>query len=79
MKKIFRSSVCRWLFARLHPNFAMWLGKKWSKNNRLINGKQEEEFLGEEKEWLILFCREKLKTEKFDFFIYIYNHVSIFP
>lgn len=83
MKKIFTSRVCRWMFARLHPNFAVWLGKKWSRNNRLINGKQQEEFMGEEQEWLILFCREKLnlpaagRNKKINFFIFGHRHLKM--
>src|SRR5262245_45365240 len=28
LKKFFRGKFTRWLFARLHPNFGIWLGKK---------------------------------------------------
>ena len=77
MKKIFNSRFSRWLFARLHPNFGIWLGKYWSRNNRLINGVDEENFLGEEKEWLIGYCREVLKTDDRDFFIFGHRHLAL--
>jgi UDP-2,3-diacylglucosamine hydrolase len=77
MKKIFTSGVARWLFARLHPNFGVWLGRYWSRNNRFINGVQEETFLGEDKEWLIGFSREKLKKEAIDYFIFGHRHLAL--
>jgi len=77
LKKIFTSKIAKWLFARLHPNFGIWLGNYWSRNNRLINGVEEEKFLGEEKEWLIGFAREKLRTEKIDYFIFGHRHLAL--
>ncbi len=77
LKRLFHSSFARWIFARLHPNFGIWLGNYWSRNNRLINGVEQEKFLGEEKEWLIGFAREKLKTKKIDYFIFGHRHLAL--
>jgi len=77
LKKLFRSPVLQWCFSRLHPNFGVWLGRKWSRDNRLINGKTEEHFMGEEGEWLIQFCRETLKTEPVDFFLFGHRHLML--
>ncbi|MEZ4901082.1 MAG: hypothetical protein R2822_04655 [Spirosomataceae bacterium] len=33
LKKIFESSIARWAFGRLHPNFALWLGQSWAQHN----------------------------------------------
>ncbi|MFI5134208.1 MAG: UDP-2,3-diacylglucosamine diphosphatase [Chitinophagales bacterium] len=77
LKKIFRGKFSRWLFARLHPNFGVWLGKKWSRDNRLISGEDQAEFLGEEKEWLIRYAREILKHEHIDYFIFGHRHILL--
>lgn len=77
LKKIFSNPTARWLFSCLHPNFALWLGHKWSKNNRLLNGVHEEQFLGEQKEWLIGFCREELKNQAVDYFIFGHRHLAL--
>jgi UDP-2,3-diacylglucosamine hydrolase len=77
MKALFTNPLLQWLFSRLHPNFAVWLGKKWSKSNRFLNGKHEEKFLGEEGEWLIGYSREILKKEPIDYFIYGHRHLAI--
>ncbi len=77
IKKIFHSPFFRWLFARVHPNFGVWIGKKWSYNNRFLNGEVKENFLGEEKEWLIGYSREMLKKENYDYFIFGHRHLAL--
>ena len=77
IKKIFHARFFRWLFARVHPNFGVWIGKKWSYNNRFLNGEVKENFLGEEKEWLIGYAREVLKKEHYDYFIFGHRHLAL--
>lgn len=77
LKRIFNNQIARWFFSRLHPNFALWLGNKWSKNNRLLNGKHEEQFQGEEREWLIQYCRRKLNDKQIDYFIFGHRHLAL--
>ncbi len=77
LKSIFRGRFTRWLFARLHPNLGIWLGRKWSGNNKLINGKDEANFLGEDKEWLIQYARGVLKSEHIDYFIFGHRHIVL--
>ena len=75
LKSIFRSKLLQFLFARLHPNFAMWLGKTWSKNSRYSKGIVAEPFQGEEREQQIVFAKETLKKEHFDVFIFGHRHI----
>jgi UDP-2,3-diacylglucosamine hydrolase len=75
LKKIFTSKILQWLFSRLHPNFALWIGKTWSKKSRYSKGIVAEEFAGEEKELQILFAKQKLKEEHFDIFIFGHRHI----
>lgn len=77
LKKLFRGKFSRWLFARVHPNFGIYIGKKWSRDNRLISGDNQEIFLGEEKEWLIQYAREVLKSEHIDYFIFGHRHIVL--
>ena len=37
----------------------------------------DKEFLGENREWLIVFCREVLAKEHFDFFIFGHRHFAL--
>ncbi len=74
LKKVFRSSFCQWLFARLHPNLGIGIARRWSKHSRLSSG-AEEKFLGEENEWLYVHTKELLATQPYDFYIYGHRHL----
>lgn len=74
LKKIFRSSLCQWLFARLHPNLGIGIAQRWSKHSRISNN-AEEKFLGEENEWLIVYAKEILEKQHYDLFIFGHRHL----
>jgi len=75
LKSIFRNRVFQFLFTRLHPNFALWLGKTWSKNSRYSKGIVAEDFAGEDKELQIVFAKQVLQKEHFDVFIFGHRHI----
>lgn len=77
MKKIFRNKFCQWLFGVLPPAVGVGLANYLSKKSRAVTGLVDEEFLGEEKEWLIAYCKEVLQREHFDFFIFGHRHLPI--
>lgn len=77
IKKVFASKVCQWLFARLHPNFGVGMAEFWSRMSRNSSGDEKAGFLGEEKEWLIHYARQKLLGEHFDYFIMGHRHFPI--
>ncbi|HUZ59404.1 MAG TPA: UDP-2,3-diacylglucosamine diphosphatase [Hanamia sp.] len=77
MKKVFRNKISQSLFGMLHPSSGIGLADYFSRKSRAATGKEEEQFLGEEKEWLILFCKEMLTKKHFDFFIFGHRHLPI--
>ena len=77
MKKVFRNKFSQSLFGMLHPSAGIGLADYFSRKSRAATGKGDEQFLGEEKEWLIIFCKEKLKKKHFDFFIFGHRHLPI--
>ncbi len=77
IKRIFSNSLCQWLFARLHPNFAFTIAHNWSRKSREKEMLGELTFLGENKEWLIIYAKEKLKENKINFFIFGHRHLPI--
>jgi UDP-2,3-diacylglucosamine hydrolase len=77
IKKIFASSICQWLFARLHPNFGIGLAQSLSRYSRTTTGDKDRVFLGDDKEWLIIYCREILKQEHIDFFVFGHRHLEM--
>lgn len=77
LKKVFANKFCQWCFARLHPNFGIWLADKSSKTSRAKTGSSDEKFLGDENEWLVQYCKEKLKTKHYDYFIFGHRHLPL--
>jgi len=77
LKKIFRNPVCQWLFGILPPLFGMGLANFLSRRSRAQTGASEEIFLGEDKEWLIIYCKEVFQKKKFDFFVFGHRHLAI--
>ncbi|MGN6616533.1 MAG: UDP-2,3-diacylglucosamine diphosphatase [Ilyomonas sp.] len=77
IKSIFRNKLCQWLFGQLHPTIGIGLANYFSRRSRLKTGTADEHFLGEDNEWLIIFSREVLAKEHFDYFIFGHRHYPI--
>lgn len=77
LKKFFNSSICQWLFARIHPNLGIGIANYWSKKSRISNTKMEEKFEGEENEFLLTYCRELEKSTHYDFYVFGHRHLPL--
>ena len=77
LKKIFTNPICQWLFRWLHPDAGIQLANYFSRKSRAKTGNADELFLGEDKEWLILYTKEKAKTMAVDYFIFGHRHYAI--
>ena len=76
LKKVFTSKLCQWLFQKLHPNLGIRLAKYWSHQSRSSNG-EGVGFLGEDKEWQILYAKDVLEKEAVDYFIFGHRHLPL--
>ncbi|MEC4115646.1 UDP-2,3-diacylglucosamine diphosphatase [Myroides phaeus] len=77
MKKVFTNKFSKWLFRWLHPDIGVKLGSYLSVKNKLISGDEDIKFLGEDKEWLILYAKRKLETQHFDYFVFGHRHLPM--
>lgn len=77
LKKIFRNPLCQWLFGILPPNMGMGLANYLSRRSRAQTGAVEEKFLGEDNEWLIIYSKEVLEKNFYDFFVFGHRHLPI--
>ncbi|MEO6136215.1 MAG: UDP-2,3-diacylglucosamine diphosphatase [Ginsengibacter sp.] len=77
MKKVFRNKTSQAFFGMLHPLWGIGLANYFSRKSRAATGKEDEHFLGEDKEWLIIFCKEMLQKEHYDYFIFGHRHLPI--
>src|SRR6185295_9317314 len=56
LKKIFRNPVCQWIFGVIPPAIGIGLANYFSRKSREAAGNHMEEvFLGEDKEWLLIY------------------------
>lgn len=77
LKKIFRNPICQWLFGFAHPSIGIGVANYFSRKSRAKTGNSDEIFLGEDKEWLIIYCKEVLQKEHFDYFIFGHRHLPL--
>jgi len=77
MKKVFTFPFFKWLFKWLHPDIGVKLGHYFSVKNKLISGDKDARFLGEENEWLALYCQKKLTEKHYDFFVFGHRHLPL--
>jgi UDP-2,3-diacylglucosamine hydrolase len=77
MKKVFTNSFSKRLFRWLHPDVGVRLAQYLSVKNKLISGDSDVKFLGEDNEWLVQYCKRKLQTKHFDFFVFGHRHLPM--
>ncbi|MFY8065883.1 MAG: UDP-2,3-diacylglucosamine diphosphatase, partial [Flavobacterium sp.] len=77
MKKVFTYPFFKWLFRWLHPDIGVRLAQYLSVKNKLISGAEDVKFLGEENEWLVQYCKRKLETKQYDFFVFGHRHLPM--
>jgi UDP-2,3-diacylglucosamine hydrolase len=76
LKKVFRSKICQWLFARLHPNLGVGIANRWSQQSRII-GERSAEKRSYENEWLVVYSHELLQTHFYDYLIFGHRHLPM--
>lgn len=77
MKKVFTNPLSKWFFRWLHPDLGVRLAQYLSVNNKIISGDADAKFLGEDKEWLVQYCKRKLEAEHHDHFIFGHRHLPL--
>lgn len=78
LKEIFTNKLAQWLFSHIHPNWGIGFATVWSKHSREKNMVSHGSlFLGDDKEWLILYAKEKLKEAHFDYFVFGHRHIAL--
>lgn len=73
LKRIFTNKTLQWLFARLHPNFALSIGHGWSKKSRISKLGTDEDF-SVKQDGMYKFAEKYLENESIDYFIFGHRH-----
>lgn len=74
LRVIFTSKICQWLFARLHPNFAIRIAHLWSKNSRK---RKESPFKDPKNEILFNYCKKQQAINPVDYYIFGHRHLPL--
>ena len=61
----------------LHPNIGFWIARLSSKRSRVEVGDSDKEFLGEDNEWLVQYCKRKLETKEYNYFVFGHRHLPL--
>jgi UDP-2,3-diacylglucosamine hydrolase len=77
IKRVFAGKLNQWLFARLHPNFALGLASLLSSKSRIANGNFEETMEQFESEDLYKYCKQCLTENHIDYFIFGHRHIAL--
>jgi UDP-2,3-diacylglucosamine hydrolase len=73
LKKLFTNRKLQWIFARLHPNFALGIAHKWSKSSRIAKIGTEKKFNVKD-EGMFRFAECYPEKEQIDYFIFGHRH-----
>lgn len=77
MKKVFRHPLSKWMFGILPPYIGIGLANYFSRKSRAKTGQTDEVFMGEENEWLIIYSKQILQQQHYDYFIFGHRHLPI--
>jgi UDP-2,3-diacylglucosamine hydrolase len=78
IKKVFTNPFCQWLFRWIHPDPGIGLASYLSYRSRYSNGANKlETFLGEDNEWLVMYCKRLLERKHYDYFIFGHRHLPL--
>lgn len=77
MKKVFTNPIAKWFFRWLHPDWGVALAQHLSVKNKMISGDEDVTFLGEDKEWLVQYCKRKLTEKHRDYFVFGHRHLPL--
>lgn len=76
LRKLFHSKVCRKPFAAIHPRWTVGFAHRWSNHSRETGDMYE--YLGEDKEYLVIFAKQHLKVApNINFFIFGHRHILL--
>ena len=78
IKRFFASKFCQWAYARIHPNLGLAFAFAWSRSSRKTNASYDSKFHGEDKEFLILYCKDYVKKDNsIDYFVFGHRHLPL--
>lgn len=74
----FRSHVCHKLFKMFPSAFTFGIAHRWSDGNKSKHAKHDLlHYLGDDLEGIVIYCKQRLATEHFDYCIFGHRHTPL--
>jgi len=78
LRKVFRSPLNQHLFTLLPSSWMFPIAHRWSDNNKELHAKEDcLHYLGDEREGIVLYCKERLRVEQFDYCLFGHRHTPL--
>lgn len=77
LKKVFRNPFCQWLFGILPPAIGIGLANYFSRKSRAATGTSEEHYLGDDREWLLIYSKEVIQKKRVHYLVFGHRHLPI--
>ncbi len=74
---IFSNRFLQWCFKFVPVNWAFGFAHSWSAHNRNAKVYESSNYLGDDKEFLLMYAKDVLKTQHYDYFIFGHRHVAV--
>ena len=78
VRLFFRSRFCQRLFKMLPSAFTFGIAHRWSDGNKRKHARRDMlHYLGDEREGIVIYCKERLREEHFDFCVFGHRHTPL--
>lgn len=77
LKKVMSHPFSQWLYRKLHPDWGLGIATYFSRKG-MKHTREEQVYQGDDKEWLMRYCQETLKTHHIDYFVFGHRHLALF-
>lgn len=77
---VFHNSFCQRLFNALHPDLGIGFGLRWSEHSFEKRKRNPLPYLGEDKEYLVVFAKEDIKKrgeKACDYYVFGHRHIVL--
>ena len=78
LRRVFRSRLNQRLFALLPASLTFPIARRWSDTNKDKHARQDTlHYLGDDREGIVVYCRQRLEKEHFDYCVFGHRHTPL--
>lgn len=77
LKWMFRCPFNQWLFKLFPSSFSFWIATSWSGSSRKNHPYEEQHYLGDDREGIVIWIKEQIARESVDYCIFGHRHTPV--